>query len=65
MVQTGKDGGPCSDRLTADEAAAFLGVAVSTLRDWRYRGIGVPSSKEGRRVVYERTDLERWMSMRS
>lgn len=52
------------DRLTMSEAASYMGVAVKTLRDWRYRGIGVPSRKEGRRVMYERTDVERWMRLR-
>lgn len=51
--------------LTTKAAAAFLGVAVKTLRDWRYRGIGVPSRKEGRRIVYERSDLERWLALRA
>lgn len=65
MSDTSRDGGPRSDRVTTREAASFLGVAVKTLHDWRYRGIGVPSRKEGRRAVYERADLERWMAMKT
>lgn len=55
---------PRPDRLTTSQAAAYLGLSITTLRDWRYRGIGVPSRKDGRRVFYERTDLERWKAMR-
>ncbi|MBR7828234.1 helix-turn-helix domain-containing protein [Actinospica sp. MGRD01-02] len=55
---------PPADRLTAGEAAAYLGLSITTLQDWRYRGIGVASRKEGRRVYYDRADLEHWMAMR-
>lgn len=59
----GKDA-PSSGMLTTSEAAAYLGLSIATLRDWRYRGIGVASQKDGGRVLYERAELERWVKLR-
>lgn len=59
-----RDDKPPSDRLTTSEAAAYPGLSIATLRDWRYRGIGVPSRKDGRRVLYDHAELVHWMTMR-
>ena len=43
--------------LSSAQAAAFLGVKVATLSDWRYRGRGPRYVKMGRRVHYRYSDL--------
>lgn len=50
--------------LTLVEAAALLRTPVATLRYWRHRGIGPDSFRLGRRVVYRREDLDRWVLSR-
>jgi excisionase family DNA binding protein len=47
--------------LTPADAAAYLGVALGTLRNWtsaRY----VPYAKRGRVVRYHRDALDRWLA---
>lgn len=46
------------------EAARFLGVSPETLPQWRVRGNGPPFVRVGRRVVYRRATLERWLQER-
>ncbi|GAB3211248.1 hypothetical protein GCM10027294_32790 [Marinactinospora endophytica] len=46
---------------TPKEAAAFLGVSVKTLYDWRYREVGPPSYLVGRHVRYFPDDLRAWV----
>ena len=43
------------------EAAAYLKVAVQTLRNWRSAGDGPRYVKQGRRVMYRLSDLEAWV----
>jgi DNA-binding transcriptional MerR regulator len=50
--------------LTLIEAADLLRTPVATLRYWRHRGIGPDSFRLGRRVVYRREDLDRWVLTR-
>jgi len=51
--------------LKPDEAAAFLGVGVSTLARLRIEGTGPAFRKFGRSVRYSREDLRRWSDERS
>ena len=52
-------------RLRPSEAAPLLGLSQSTLAKMRLRGDGPPYSKLGKRiVVYELSDLERWVAER-
>jgi len=51
--------------LTACEAATMLGLATSTLAKLRLNGNGPTYCKLGRRVVYRRADLERWLESRT
>jgi hypothetical protein len=51
-----------SNLLTLTEAAAFLRAPVATLRYWRHLGIGPDGFRLGRRVLYRREDLERWVA---
>ena len=48
---------------TLDEtaAAAYLGVARATLRNWRSRGTGPAYLRLGRRRLYARTDLDKYL----
>ena len=50
--------------LGTKEAAAYLGLSHKTLEKLRVTGEGPPYSKAGRRVIYDRRDLERWVSKR-
>jgi predicted DNA-binding transcriptional regulator AlpA len=49
------------------EAAAFLGVSVSTLQGWRSRvtGGGPPVTKVGYMVMYSMKELKDYMEMRT
>jgi len=50
-----------ADLLTEREAADIIRRPGETLRYWRWRGEGPPWFKLGRRVVYDRADLETWI----
>lgn len=52
-----------NSRLNVKEAAIYLGVAAQTLNRWRMKaGEGPPFVKLGRRVVYERADLDAFLA---
>jgi len=51
--------------LTTPEAAALLRVKPSTLRIWRWRGVGPAHTRAGARVLYERGELLRWLASRT
>jgi len=53
-----------ADLLTITEAAELLRAPVATLRYWRHLGTGPAGFRLGRRVLYRRDDLERWVSDR-
>jgi excisionase family DNA binding protein len=53
--------GSGSPWLTPPMAAAYLGIALGTLRNWTSARF-VPHSKKGRFVRYHRDALDRWMS---
>ena len=46
------------------EAAAYLGISVSTLAKLRLTGKGPRYVKLGRRVLYDVRDLEAWAASR-
>lgn len=50
-----------------NEAAAFLGVSVSTLRSWRSRGnpAGPPVTRVSGMVLYSLKELERYMEAKT
>ncbi len=50
--------------LTLAEVADLLRTPAATLRYWRHLGVGPPSFRLGRRVLYRRTELERWVAKR-
>ncbi|MBU0513663.1 MAG: helix-turn-helix domain-containing protein [Proteobacteria bacterium] len=45
-------------------AARYLGVSPQSLARWRITGQGPHFVKAGRRVVYLRADLDRWLLSR-
>jgi predicted DNA-binding transcriptional regulator AlpA len=52
-------------KMRSPEAAAYLRMAVSTLTKLRCRGGGPRFAKVGPRlVVYDRADLDAWLSSR-
>lgn len=42
--------------------SGMTGATPGTLRYWRSVGDGPPSFKIGRRVVYRRAEVERWIA---
>lgn len=54
---------PTSVRITVSAAAAYTGLAISTLNKLRMTGEGPPFLKiSSRRVVYDTRDLDIWMA---
>lgn len=47
--------------MTSDEVASFIRVKPETLRYWRHVRQGPPFFKLGRKVLYAREDVERYM----
>ena len=53
---------PVGRHLRTNDAAAFLGIAPQTLRNWKALRIGPPARKlSGRLVVYSLDDLHAFM----
>lgn len=55
------DTGSSAQLRNLTEAAARLRTRVATLRYWRHLGTGPHSFRLGRRIVYRRDDLDRWL----
>lgn len=52
------------EHLLIGEAAAYLRTPVETLRKWRALGIGPRAAKVGKRLVYRRSEIDRWVRER-
>ncbi|MEY3730944.1 MAG: hypothetical protein RLZZ57_1700 [Pseudomonadota bacterium] len=48
--------------LTVDQIATLLQRSHRTLETWRRNGNGPPFLRLGRRVFYQRRDLEAWLA---
>lgn len=46
---------------TAEDTAAFLGVPVATLYQWRYHGKGPRAYRVGRWLRYDPAEVRRWL----
>ncbi|QIY96494.1 helix-turn-helix transcriptional regulator [Streptomyces sp. S1D4-11] len=46
---------------TPAEVAAYLGVPVKTLYQWKYRGIGPSVHKVGRHLRYRWREVDAWL----
>ncbi len=54
------------DRLTRPQAAKYLGVSIGTLEVWACTGrYDLPFVKVGRRVFYQRTELDAFINRRT
>jgi phage terminase Nu1 subunit (DNA packaging protein) len=51
-----------SDFLTKQELAAELGREMRTLDRWDALGIGPPRTCVGRKVLYRRASVQRWLA---
>ncbi|MBM7806019.1 putative DNA-binding transcriptional regulator AlpA [Geodermatophilus bullaregiensis] len=51
-----------AELLTLEEVAAVLRAPLATLRYWRHLGVGPDGFRLGRRVVYRRVDVDRWVA---
>lgn len=47
--------------LTIEEVAELFRVPIATLYHWRCAGIGPPSIRPGKRVLYRRADVDSWI----
>ncbi len=50
---------------TAEQVAAYLGVPVTTLHQWRHKGTGPRASKVGRWLRYRWTDVEKYVDAKA
>jgi len=50
--------------LNTRQSADYVGLSPSTLNRMRVTGEGPRYAKAGRRVLYERVDLEAWINAR-
>ena len=53
---------PREDRLlSVGDLAAYLGVPVKTLYQWRHKGIGPRGLRVGRHLRYRPKDIDSWL----
>lgn len=50
-----------NDYVSREDAAKLIGVDKCTLSRWFSEGIGPPRIKIGRRVLYSKASIERWL----
>lgn len=50
------------DFLTTEEVAATMRTTPSTVRYWRHAGTGPQGTRIGRRVLYDRVDVDAWIA---
>ena len=51
--------------LSVDDVAEILGVPVSTLYQWRYKGVGPVGLRVGRHLRYRAVDVSEWIDRRA
>jgi excisionase family DNA binding protein len=51
-----------SEFLTTEELAAELGRNKRTLDRWSALGTGPPRTRVGRKVLYRRTSVQKWLA---
>ncbi|MFE2324658.1 helix-turn-helix transcriptional regulator [Streptomyces sp. NPDC059385] len=52
---------PPEGSLWSDQAARYLGIALTTLYKWRQNGYGPVPYPVGRKLAYELTVLDAWL----
>lgn len=50
-----------SEFLTEREAATEFNIAVKTFQNWRYTNRGPAYQRAGRKILYQRSDIARWI----
>ncbi len=50
-----------SDYFSPEELAEHLGIPLSTVYMWRYRGEGPPGFRVGRHTRFRKTDVAAWV----
>jgi excisionase family DNA binding protein len=51
-----------SEYMTTNEVAELCRTSTETVRYWRHVGKGPQAFKLGRKVLYAREDVERWIA---
>ena len=51
-----------TDLMSPDEAAAYTRLSVKTLAKMRCQGTSMPFLKLRKKVMYRRSDLDRWLA---
>lgn len=51
-----------NELMSTGQVSESYSIAEATLRYWRHKGDGPPSFRLGRRVVYRRSDVEKWLT---
>lgn len=47
--------------INTDEAAEYLGVKATTIREWIKRSNGIPAHKIGRLWKFKKDELDEWI----
>lgn len=47
--------------INTDEAAEYLGVKATTIREWIKRNNGIPAHKIGRLWKFKKDELDEWV----
>lgn len=47
--------------INTDEAAEYLGVKATTIREWIKRNNGIPAHKIGRQWKFKKVELDEWV----
>lgn len=55
-------GDPLPEIMSIQHLAEFLGVPLSTVYKWRYRGEGPRAIKIGGHVRYRRSEVQHWLA---
>lgn len=53
-----------ADYLTIDELAQYLRTTERAIRRWRERGTCPPAARVGARLLFERSDIDAWVTSR-
>lgn len=48
--------------LSEGEVADLLGISKRLLQEHRYRGVGIPHSRIGRRIIYAECDVTEYVN---
>jgi DNA binding domain, excisionase family len=47
--------------INTDEAAEYLGVKTTTIREWIKKDKGIPARKIGRQWKFKKDELDEWV----